>query len=156
MLLRDVGERDEADFAFFFELREGADGFIEGNDGIGNVELIDVNAIEAKALEAALDGFAEMSGGGVVSPLIGAGTLPSSFGGDDEASGIGMQRLGDELFADVRAIRVGGVYEVDAEFDGVADDGDCGFAVVGGSPDAFAGDAHGAEAETIDGELSAE
>jgi hypothetical protein len=156
VLLGDVRESDEANLSFFLELGEGADGFLERNDWIGNVELIDINAIELEALEAAFDGFAKVSGGGVVSPLIGAGTVPATFGSDDEAGRIRMQGFGDELFADVGTVGIGSVYEIDTEFDGAAKNGKGRFAVFGRAPDAVSSEAHGAKAETMDRELGAE
>jgi len=156
VFLRDVGESDEANLAFFFEQGERADGFLERNDGIGNVELIDINAVELQAFEAAFDGLAKMSGSGVMGPLIGAGTVPATLGGNDEAGRIRMQGLSDEFFADIGAVRIGGVNEIDAELDGAAQNGYGRLAVLGRAPDAIAGDAHGAKAEAMDGELAAE
>ena len=67
-----------------------------------------------------------------------------------------MQGFGDQLFADVRAVGIGGVNEIDAELHSAAKNRDGGFAVLGRAPDAIAGEAHGAEAEPVDGELAAE
>ena len=49
-----------------------------------------------------------------------------------------MQRLGDQLLADVRTVRVGGVDEVDAELDGPAEHRLGLVAVAGLAPDARA------------------
>ena len=67
-----------------------------------------------------------------------------------------MQRLGDQLLADVRPVAVGGVDQVDAELDGPPQDGDRGVVIGRRAPDALAGDAHGAEAEAMDLEVAAE
>jgi hypothetical protein len=67
-----------------------------------------------------------------------------------------MQRLGDELLADVRPVAVGRVDEVDAELDGAPQDGERGVAVGGRAPDPVAGDPHRTEAETVHLEVPAE
>src|SRR5215469_2570639 len=90
-----------------------------------------------------------MFGAGVVGPLAGADALPSALGGDDEAGGVGKECFGDELFAHVGAVGVGGVDEVDVELDGAAEGGERAGLVLGFAPDACAGDAHGAVAEAI-------
>ena len=69
---------------------------------------------------------------------------------------IGMECFRDDLFADIGPVGVGGVDEVDAEFDRALEDA-LGFrAVFGFAPDAFPGEAHGAESEAVDGSLAAE
>ena len=56
----------------------------------------------------------------------------------------------------VRAVGVGGVDEVDAEFDCATQHADAFVVVVRRPPHALAGDPHGAEAESVDGEVAAE
>ena len=90
------------------------------------MELVDVDAVEAETLEAAFDGLLDVRGAGVVLPDAGAVARPADLGGDDEIVGIGLERLGDQLFGDVGAVGVGGVDEVDAELDGAAQGGECG------------------------------
>jgi hypothetical protein len=61
-----------------------------------------------------------------------------------------MKGLGDQLFADIGSVAVGGVDEVDAQLGEAAQDAQ-GFVAIGrGTPDTFAGDAHGAKAEPVD------
>ena len=68
---------------------------------------------------------------------------------------VGMQRLADQPLRHVRAVAVGGVDEVDAQL-GDAPQRAQHFRAVGGlAPDAAPGDAHGAEAETVDRDLAA-
>lgn len=143
-----------ADFAVFLEPDEGFEGGFEGDGGIGDVELVEVDAFEAESVEASVDGLFEMAWAGVVDPLAGSGALPAALGGDDEAVGIGMEGLGDEVLGDVGAVGVGGVNEVDAELDGAAEGGNGGVAVFWGAPDAGAGEAHGSVAEAVYGEVA--
>ena len=96
------------------------------------MELIDGDAVKTETLEAAFDGFAEMIGAGVVYPLAGADALPSALGSDDEVGGVGREGFGDEFFRDIGAVGVGGVDEVDAEFDGAAESGDAASRSAGG------------------------
>ncbi len=67
-----------------------------------------------------------------------------------------MQGLGDEVFAHGRAVGISGVDEVDAGRDGCLEDCDGAGVVRRGTPDAVAGDLHGAVAEPVDGEVAAE
>jgi len=150
----DVGERCVLNFALRAEVGEALHGRVERNGGVGNVELVDGDAVEAEALEAAFDGFAEVIRACVVDPLGGSDALPSTLGGDDEIGGVGVKSFGDELFRDVGAVGVGGIDEVDAELDCPAKGGDSGVSVRRRSPDAFAGDAHGSVAETVHGEFA--
>src|SRR6202012_2371366 len=63
---------------------------------------------------------------------------------------------GDQVFADERAIAVGGVDEVHAEFGQSPERSQSLRPVLGLAPDALAGDAHGAEAQTGYGDISAD
>ena len=65
-----------ADFSLLLELRNGFHRGVEGNGRIGDVELIDVDAVEAQALEAAFDGLLNVRGAGVVLPDAGAVARP--------------------------------------------------------------------------------
>jgi hypothetical protein len=60
-----------------------------------------------------------------------------------------MQRLANEIFADERSIRVGGVDEVDAELGELLERRFRRIQIGWRSPNASAGDAHRAEAETM-------
>jgi hypothetical protein len=61
-----------------------------------------------------------------------------------------MQRLGDDLLGDVRAVGVGRVDEVDAQAHGFADDLPRRLTIRRLAPHPGAHDAHGAEAEAVD------
>ena len=149
----DVGERHVLNLALFAEAGEAFHRRVERDSGIGNVKLVDGDAVEAEALETAFDGLFEMLRAGVVSPLGGARALPSALGGDYKTCEVGVEGLSDEFFGDVRAVGVGGVDEVDSQFNGAAEGSDGGGVIVGWSPDAFTGDSHGAVAETVHGEV---
>src|SRR5438270_12420246 len=57
VLTGDIGESDQVNFAFCLQLGESLDRCVEGNCGIRRVQLIEFDAIQAKALEAPCDCF---------------------------------------------------------------------------------------------------
>jgi hypothetical protein len=89
-------------------------------------------------------------------PLVRAGSHKASLGADDQVLRIGVQRLADELFTDVRAVGVGRVDEVDAEFDRSPQYREGLVAVLRFAPNAGAGDLHSAVAEAVHREIAAE
>src|SRR4051812_6275679 len=94
----------------------------------------------------------------VVAPWRRHGTRPRSatLPDDHKIIGIRIQNLVDEFFADMRAVRVGGVDEVHAQLDGAAKHR-LGLIRIGWRPpDTGPGDAHGPESEPVDGEVAAE
>src|ERR1035437_6835469 len=114
------------------------------------MKLVDLDAVEAQALEAAFESFSQVLGAGIMDPLPGTYALPPSLGGDDQAGGIRVESFGDQFFRDVWAVRVGGVDQVDAEFNRTPQGCQARRLVSRRSPDAGAGDAHGSIAHTID------
>ncbi len=120
------------------------------------MELVHGDALEAQPPQAALTGLAEVFGTAVGRPPIRSRALEPTLRGDDEIVGVGVQRLGDEDLAHLRAIRVGGVDEVDAQLDGAAQHRLRGFAVGRVAPDPPSCDAHRAVAEAVDGEVTAD
>ena len=64
-------------------------------------------------------------------PDAGSMAGPADLGGDEQIFGIRIQRLGDKFLGDEGAIGVGGIDEVDAQFDGAAEGGECGCRVGG-------------------------
>src|SRR5207248_8646688 len=85
---------------------------------IDAMELIEVDPLELQPLQASVELLAQPLRPPVLDPLVRPGAVEASLRGDDEAGRVGVQRLADELLADVRPIRLGGVDEVDAELDG--------------------------------------
>ena len=56
-----IRQRHVANLALLLEARKSFHGVIEIDGWIGDVELVDVDAIEAQAFQAAFDGFLNMS-----------------------------------------------------------------------------------------------
>ena len=149
-------EADVADLALLLKLFDDSEGLFDGDFGVDSVELPEVDALELQEAKAHLDLLVEVLGTADGEPLVGALAGEAAFGGDDDVVDIGGEGLTNEPFGDVGAVGVGGVDEVDAELDGAAEDFAGVFGVIGLAPDASADDAHGAEAEAMDGEVSAE
>ena len=101
-----------------------------GHLGIGAVELVERDLVELQPGQAPVAGLAQVLRTPVGLPLVRPRPRQPALGGDDEIVGIGVQRLGDQDLAHVRAVGVGRVDEVDSEIDGPAQHGD-GFVVVG-------------------------
>jgi len=120
---------------------------------IDAVQLPELDALEAEAPQARLHASAQIVGAAVRNPLARAGPLEPALGRDEQA-GIGMQRLADQLFADARAVAVGGVDEVYVQRAQALERAQRLGAVRWRAPDAVAGQAHGAEAKAIDLEVA--
>ncbi len=97
------------------------------------MELVDIYAVEAEALQASFCCLDEVLWAGVVDPLAWTDTQPSAFGGDDQAFGIWVKSLGNQFLRNIWTVGIGGVYKIDAELDGAAQSGDGG-GLVGGEP----------------------
>ena len=64
----DVRKPDVADLAFVLQLHQRAHRFLEGNLGIGPMELVDVDLVHTQSLEAALAGRTKVRGAAVGVP----------------------------------------------------------------------------------------
>src|SRR5258708_15429618 len=124
--------------------------------GVRPVELIQRNLIEAQPAQAALTGRAQVLGAPVGLPAPRARSSVAALGSDDQVAGIGVQRLGDQVLADFRAVGVRRVDEVDPEFQSTPQCRLCSVPVRGITPDAGPGDPHSPEAEPIDGDVTAD
>src|SRR5580698_3594443 len=91
---------------------------------------------------------------GVVGPLAGSRALPTAFGRDDQAGGVGIESLGDQFFRGAWAIGVSSVDQVAAQFDSSSQRRQ-GRSLVGWrTPDTRPSDAHGSVAQAVDGEVA--
>ncbi len=78
------------------------------------------------------------------------------LGGDHHVVVVRVQRLAEQVLRHVRAVGVGGVEERHADLDRAPQHGERGVVVARRSPDALAGQLHGAVAEAYDGQVTAE
>src|SRR5207247_7981092 len=120
------------------------------------VQLMEVDALELEPAQAAVARRAEMLRSPVRLPVAGPGALEARLGGDHKPLRVGVELFGDEPLAHLRAVRVGGIDQVDPELDGTAQHDDR-FADVGWfAPDPLPGEPHRAEAEAVDGQVAAQ
>src|SRR2546425_9223350 len=96
-----------------------------------------------------------MLGASVGYPLIRARTYKTTFGSNDKIFRIGVEGFCNEQLTDLWSIGVSSVDQVDTQFEGAAQDCDALLLVGRWSPDAWAGEAHGTEAQTIHGQIAA-
>src|SRR5688500_14954071 len=119
------------------------------------MQLPQVDALDAQALEAAFEVLANLFRPAVGVPASRARTGEAALGGDDQALRIGMQRLGDQRLVGLRPVALGGIEEVHAQFGGAAQHPVRVLAVARLAPDVVVVDhAHGAETEAVDFELA--
>src|SRR5271156_6565765 len=88
-------------------------------------------------------------------PLVRPSAIETGFGCDNQSFRVRVQSFGNQALADLRAVGVGGIDEVDAQFDGSPQNANYFIVVLRLAPDAGAGDPHGAEAEAMDGKIAA-
>jgi hypothetical protein len=77
------------------------------------MELIQGDLVQPQASQAALARLPQMFRPAVGIPPSGARAYESTLGRDDQILRVRMERLGDELLAHVRAVRVRSVDEID-------------------------------------------
>ncbi len=151
---RDGGLRQAvaADLPLGDELRERADGVLDGRRGIHPVLVVDVDPVGAQAAQGALDGQPDVLGRAVESPLVAGGVADGAeLGGDDglvAATGLG-QRAPEQLLVRVGAVHLGRVEEGDAAVQGAEDRARAVDVVLTGSRVEGA-DPHQAEADAAD------
>ena len=149
MLLRDVGQRDQANLAFVSQLSQSFHRRLKRDNGVRDMQLINVDAVEAQSFEASLNRLAKVLGSSIVGPLIRAGAVPASLGGNYQASRVRKQRLGNQFLAYIWTVGVRGIDEIDMKLDGTAKHRQRPITISGRSPDSFAGKAHRPVAETM-------
>ncbi len=77
------------------------------------MQLIHVDAVQPQFLQAPLDRFAKVRWTCLGGPLIRAGTVPASLGGNYKASRVWKQRFGNQFLAYVWAVGTRSINEID-------------------------------------------
>ena len=126
-----------------------------GNFVVDAVQLEQVDGVHAETAQAHLAFLTQIGREAENRPHVGPGAQESGLRRDDDAV-VRVQRFADQFLGDIRAVGVGGVDEVDAEFDGAAQDANAFVAVVGRTPDTLSGQAHGAESQAVHCEVAAD
>src|ERR1051326_8754580 len=120
------------------------------------MELIEVNAFQAQALQAAFQRLAQMFRAAIGHPFIRSGACIAALAGNDQSLWIGIERLGNQIFADFRTIGISRIDKVDAQFNGPPQHGQRFCFVLWWPPYTWPRESHGAKAQTIDVEITAE
>src|SRR5260370_8652781 len=115
------------------------------------MQLIYVDTVRTQSLEASLNGLAEVRRSCIVGPLVRAGPVPASLGGNYKASRVRKQRFGNQFLAYIWTVGVRGIDEIDIKLDGPAKNRQTCFAIFRRSPYPSPVKAHYPEADTIHG-----
>src|SRR5579859_5726 len=118
------------------------------------MQLMNVDAIQAKPLQAALECCYEMLRACVVRPLAGAGAFPSAFGCDDQSSGIRIECFCDQLFGCTGSVGVRRIDQIHAKFNRMPESRKSSGFVGGRSPHTWPSDAHRAIAHSVDRKIT--
>ena len=98
-----VGDADLADLALCAGFDERRERILEGNRGVGPVELVEVDRIDAQPSQRALERRADVLGAPVPEPATGPCPGEARLGREDQpVEGAGRPR--DQLLADVRPV----------------------------------------------------
>jgi hypothetical protein len=124
--------------------------------GIDAVQLIELDPLQTEVTKAQHALLAQVLRPAKGLPDARSVTGEARLGGDDQVLRVGVQSSPDQLLGYEGAIRVGGIDEVDAQFDGPGENAQGLFRISGFAPDSGAGQLHGAEAEPVDPGLSAD
>src|SRR5262245_2677812 len=89
-------------------------------------------------------------------PLTPAGASETAFRSDRETFRIRIKRFGDEQFACIRTVCVGGIDQIHAKFHRASENFQRVLSIGRPTPDAFPGDAHRAKTKPIDNEVAAQ
>jgi hypothetical protein len=128
----------------------------ERHGRVDAVELEQVDALKAQVAEAELGLLPQVLRAADRRRQVRALTCEPDLGGDDQAIGVRVQRLLDDLLGHEGAVGVGGVDEVHAKLDGTAQHAHRLGRVLRVTPDARACQLHRPVAETVDREIPAD
>src|SRR3954453_10947145 len=156
LLTAHVRDADVADLALALQVAERAERLLDRHVRVDGVQLVEIDPLQAEPPQAALAALAQPLGAAVAVPAPRSGTHEAALRRDHEAVRIRMERLRDQLLADVGAVGVGGVDQRDAALDDAAQKRPGGGRVGRRPPHAVSRDAHGAEAEPAHLEVAAE
>src|SRR6185369_2160128 len=140
-------ETDVLDLAFRLQILQRAELPLHWDLWVDPVQLIEIDPVEAQPPQAPFARRLQMVRPAVFNPLVRARPLEAPFRGDDDAFRIGIQSLRNDALADMGAVRIRRVNEIDAEFDGASHDANGLVSVPGFAPDSLTGQPHRTESE---------
>ena len=127
-----------------------------GTCRVGRVQLVEVDAVELQPPQAGLAALPRAAPAARRAATGRDRSPQAALRRDHEPVRVRMERLGDQVLAHLRAVRVRRVDQVDAELDDAPEEALGLLRVVGRAPDAVARDPHGAEAEAVNLEVTAD
>lgn len=140
--------------SFLLKLRHGTELIFFRHRRVDPVQLPEIDALHAQALQASFETFPQAFRSCVLFPFSRTGAIEAALRRDHQVFGIRMQCLGDELFADIRAIRLGSVDEGGSQLHRASQHSQRLRSISRCSPHARAGDPHRTEPETMDRQIS--
>src|SRR5207302_7868107 len=96
---RHLRQPDVTDLALLLQIPQGAELIVERHGGIDAVQLVQLDALELEAAQAAFTGGAQVLRSTVWRPLIGAGAFEPSLAGDHQLGWIRIEGFRDETLA---------------------------------------------------------
>jgi len=106
-----------ADLAFALHVGERADRILERHFRVHRVQLVEVDALELQALQAAGEISFKLLRAAIGIPAAGARSGQTALGRDHQPLRIGMERLGDQHLVGARPVALRRVDELHAELD---------------------------------------
>src|SRR6478735_2487984 len=118
------------------------------------MQLVQVNALDFQATQAHLNALAQIFRTSHRRPLVWPLASETTLGSDDQAFGIWVKRFSNQVLTDFRAIGISGINEVDVQIQQALEHSLALCPIFGLAPYSLAGNAHGAVAQAIDGEIA--
>src|SRR6202022_4694590 len=120
------------------------------------VQLIEIDPVAAQPPQAPFARRLQMLRPSVFNPLVGTRSLEATLRRDDDTFRIGIQSLSNDALADIGAVRIRRVNEIDPEFDCASHDANGLTPIRGFAPDALAGEPHRTQSEPSHEEIVAD
>src|SRR5215469_10094474 len=116
----EVRDADEAGFSLTDDVLEGAHGLLDGRDGVGPVDEVDVDAVGAEVLEALLDRL-HAAGATRVAELRLVPISDAELGDDDRVPAPWAECPSERALGGAHPVALGGIEAGDAEVEGSSD-----------------------------------
>src|ERR1700674_626093 len=129
---------------------------LHGDLGVDPVQLIETNPVEAQPPQAPFARRLQMFRLSVFNPLVRTRSLEATLRRHDDAFRIGIQSLSNDSLADIGAVRIRSVDEIDPEFDCASHDANGLPPIRGFAPDSLAGEPHRTQSESSHEEIVAD
>ena len=141
-----LGQPEVADLSCAHEFGHSANGFFDGDIGIDAMLVVEIDRVDAEALQACIAGGAHIGGASVYAAhvRVGLAAQDAEFCGEADFVAKAANGLTNQYLVVAVAVDVRGIKEGDAQFDGTMNGGDR-FGVVART--VKFGHAHAAETE---------